>query len=264
MLNSKFFHKYMIYLNVLILTSMLTKTLTIKAQGTEETNDISNSDAFIVSLPKNIDVSNNETEFNITVTNNNNYDIQVDIPTTVNLINIRKKSELIPINVIYSNETFKLNESRKVNLYHDNLTAGYWTAVLSVKISATKKVQENSSPQNEVIDSNIVDNTENCLKQFSITYILNEGKFISDVSSCYSENIGIDSLPMPIREGYEFVGWKLGDEIVSSISPELNKDIEIEAEWKIQEQIDIVETSESEEKNVIENNDSNMVNYENK
>lgn len=69
-------------------------------------------------------------------------------------------------------------------------------------------------------------------KIFTITYDLDGGTLPSDIVNNYTENIGLDSLPIPLKAGYKFLGWYLNNEPINLISPNINKDITITAKWE--------------------------------
>lgn len=73
-------------------------------------------------------------------------------------------------------------------------------------------------------------------KEYQINYELDGGILSDDSAKTYLENIGLSILPTPTKEGYEFKGWMLNDQIVTSIDPTLNKDITLVATWKEIEQ----------------------------
>ena len=75
-------------------------------------------------------------------------------------------------------------------------------------------------------------------KVFTITFELDEGYFTEDIDTTYVENIGLDSLPTPIKDGYDFSGWYLDNELVTSIDPTLNNEITIVAKWENVENLD--------------------------
>ena len=69
-------------------------------------------------------------------------------------------------------------------------------------------------------------------RSFNVAYDLDGGYFDSDVESNYIENIGLDYLPIPIKDGYNFLGWYLDDTLVTSILPNVNKDVTLVANWE--------------------------------
>ena len=70
-------------------------------------------------------------------------------------------------------------------------------------------------------------------KTYYITYELDGGAFLDIVENEYTENVGLESLPIPKKENYVFLGWYLNDELVTNISPNLNQDITIVAKWEL-------------------------------
>ena len=80
-------------------------------------------------------------------------------------------------------------------------------------------------------DITLVAKWNKLIKYYNITYILNDGIFNEDVINQYEENVGLDILPIPSKEGYEFDGWYLEDKLVTSIDSTTNKDITLVAKW---------------------------------
>ena len=70
-------------------------------------------------------------------------------------------------------------------------------------------------------------------KTYHITYELDGGNFTEIVDNKYLENIGLEKLPIPEKENYEFLGWYLNDELVTNISPDLNQDVTLVAKWEL-------------------------------
>lgn len=68
-------------------------------------------------------------------------------------------------------------------------------------------------PQKDVvIEKGSIGNKEyeavwEALTQYTITYELNDGVFVTIAPSVYYENSESFNLPIPVREGYRFVGW---------------------------------------------------------
>ena len=60
---------------------------------------------------------------------------------------------------------------------------------------------------------------------YNIIYELNGSYFTNDVVNTFEENIGLDTLATPIKDGYIFLGWYLGENKVTNISPDINEDI---------------------------------------
>ena len=69
------------------------------------------------------------------------------------------------------------------------------------------------------------------LRNYNITYVLNEGLLSVDVPNSYEENVGLENLPIPTRDGYTFDGWYLNDTLVTKIESTYNKDVTLVAKW---------------------------------
>ena len=69
------------------------------------------------------------------------------------------------------------------------------------------------------------------LRNYNITYVLNEGLLSEDVPNSYEENVGLATLPTPTRDGYTFDGWYLNDTLVTSIDSTYNQDVILTAKW---------------------------------
>ena len=65
----------------------------------------------------------------------------------------------------------------------------------------------------------------------SITYNLDGGTIV-DAPNEYTEGIGIEVLPTPTKEGYNFLGWYIGSKKVESISTDAKEDITLVAKWE--------------------------------
>ena len=81
-------------------------------------------------------------------------------------------------------------------------------------------------------DVTLVAKWEKLINYYNITYVLDEGIFNEDVVDKYEENKGLETLPVPSKEGYEFKGWYLEDELVTSIKSTINKDVTLVAKWE--------------------------------
>ena len=68
-------------------------------------------------------------------------------------------------------------------------------------------------------------------RNYNITYALDEGILNDDVPNSYEENVGLETLPTPTRDGYEFDGWYLNDTLVTKIESTYNKDVTLVAKW---------------------------------
>lgn len=86
---------------------------------------------------------------------------------------------------------------------------------------------------------------------YPIIYTLNGGALPIDAPSTYTVELGLDSLPIPVKSNYEFLGWTLNGEYVTSISPETTGKVSLIANWKKIEQVD----------NSLKDILSNMTNY---
>lgn len=69
-------------------------------------------------------------------------------------------------------------------------------------------------------------------KTYKINYILDGGIFEFDFPLEFEENIGLDFLPTPTKNGYIFIGWLYNDEIITSIDANFNQDITLTATWE--------------------------------
>ena len=67
---------------------------------------------------------------------------------------------------------------------------------------------------------------------FNIIYELNGSYFTNDVVNTFEENVGLDTLATPIKDGYIFLGWYLGENKVTNVSPDINEDITLIAKWE--------------------------------
>ncbi len=68
---------------------------------------------------------------------------------------------------------------------------------------------------------------------FEITYNLNGGTNSENNPSYYTIDDSAITLHNPIREGCIFKGWKYEDQFITSIDPNLAKDITLNAVWKL-------------------------------
>lgn len=69
-------------------------------------------------------------------------------------------------------------------------------------------------------------------KENQIEYILDGGRLPNDAPTSYVSNVGLEVLPIPSKEGYNFGGWYLNDELVLSISNTQKGDITLVAKWE--------------------------------
>src|SRR5690606_20124054 len=70
---------------------------------------------------------------------------------------------------------------------------------------------------------------------YTITYVLNGGTFVegAEVPEKYVKGVGVAELPEVEKPGYEFVGWYLDDELVTSIGVDVTGDIILTAEFAL-------------------------------
>ena len=66
----------------------------------------------------------------------------------------------------------------------------------------------------------------------AITYELAEGVLPEGAATSYEEGVGLASLPVPTREGYNFAGWMMNGEVVTAISAEQIGEVTLTAQWK--------------------------------
>ncbi len=74
-----------------------------------------------------------------------------------------------------------------------------------------------------------------------IEYVLDEGINNVDNPTEFIEGKGVQLLN-PTKEGYEFIGWFIGDEKVSSISKDQKSDVTVTAKWKLEVKPPVKET----------------------
>ena len=110
---------------------------------------------------------------------------------------------------------------------NENVATVYNGEVVAINVGSTTITITCS--KNEEIKTTVKVNV--VARKYNITYVLNEGTFNEDVATKYEENKGLETLPEPTREGYEFEGWYLDDNLVTSISSTLNKDVTLVAKW---------------------------------
>lgn len=65
-----------------------------------------------------------------------------------------------------------------------------------------------------------------------INYNLDGGKLPSDAPTSYDNLTGLESLPIPTKDGYKFVGWFYMGEEITSIAPLTNKNVTLNARWE--------------------------------
>ena len=81
---------------------------------------------------------------------------------------------------------------------------------------------------------------EKIVNKYSIEYELDGGHFDGEVVNSFIENIGLDVLPTPIKDGYDFIGWYLDNELISSINKDYNKNVVLVAKWQKSDNYDEV------------------------
>ena len=139
------------------------------------------------------------------------------------ILNISEKEtieyELFPENV--SSDVIWSSNNETVAIVNDGeVTAiSIGSATITITCAENKKITTS-------VEVNVVANT------YTITYVLDEGIFNEDVVDKYEENKGLETLPVPSKEGYEFKGWYLEDELVTSIESTINKDVTLVAKWE--------------------------------
>ena len=70
---------------------------------------------------------------------------------------------------------------------------------------------------------------------YNITFVLDGGKYESEttVPTHYQEGKGLSSLPNPVKEGFKFIGWYIGEQKYESISADQTGDLELTAKWEV-------------------------------
>ena len=66
----------------------------------------------------------------------------------------------------------------------------------------------------------------------AINYELAEGVLPEGAPTTYVEGTGLATLPVPTKEGYEFLGWYVGEEKVTAISAEQTGEVTLTAKWE--------------------------------
>ncbi len=80
-------------------------------------------------------------------------------------------------------------------------------------------------------DDNKNNETNNQVVESKINYNLDGGSLNNPVSK-YTEGVGLDTLPVPTKEGYNFLGWYKGEEKIESIKTSDKGDITLVAKWE--------------------------------
>ena len=83
----------------------------------------------------------------------------------------------------------------------------------------------------------------------SITYVLDGGTLSDGAPTEYEEGKGVATLPTATKEGYEFKGWTLNGQAVTSISATQTGNVELTAVW---EEVQTEEPSEPQEITIAE------------
>lgn len=76
----------------------------------------------------------------------------------------------------------------------------------------------------------IVSNVFAIQNKLGISYNLNGGTLDNPITEFY-EGKGLDELPIPTREGYEFAGWYLNGELVTAIDAKTYTNVTLVAKW---------------------------------
>lgn len=66
----------------------------------------------------------------------------------------------------------------------------------------------------------------------TITFDPTEGVMPAEYPSIFYEGLGLETLPVPTRDGYVFLGWYIGETKVESISADTTTDIDLVAKWE--------------------------------
>jgi len=69
-------------------------------------------------------------------------------------------------------------------------------------------------------------------KEYNIIYNLDGGTLPEDAVTKFVGGVGLETLPTPTREGYKFLGWFIGEELVTSISKDAAADVTLDAHWE--------------------------------
>lgn len=69
-------------------------------------------------------------------------------------------------------------------------------------------------------------------KDKNITYILNGGTLPEGAPTTFEMFVGLETLPIPTKDGYTFKGWTRNGEIVTSISDEEERNVILTATWE--------------------------------
>ena len=83
-------------------------------------------------------------------------------------------------------------------------------------------------------DEKLVASWETTETKSAVEFDLVGGEFASDaeIPTEYIEGKGLETLPAPTKEGYVFLGWYLGEELVEGISAEQEGDVKLVAKWQ--------------------------------
>ncbi len=72
-------------------------------------------------------------------------------------------------------------------------------------------------------------------KTYRILYKLNGGALPLDAAETYVSGTGLEELPTPVKPNYEFLGWTLNGEFITSIDESVSGNITLVANWKKEE-----------------------------
>ena len=82
-----------------------------------------------------------------------------------------------------------------------------------------------------VADCTLVAKWEEAYVESEIAYELAEGQLPEGAPATYKEGLGLQNLPVPTREGYNFAGWYMGEELVTEISAAQTGKVTLTASW---------------------------------
>ena len=133
-------------------------------------------------------------------------------------------SEIIDYDILPSG----ISEEIKIDVVDPNIAIIENERVIAIGYGETKIILKSTSNSEIYADIDV----KVIRRSFNIIYELDGGKFTEQVVTTYQENIGLDVLPNPTKEGYQFNGWYLEDSLLTSVNPTLNKDITLYAKWE--------------------------------
>ena len=73
---------------------------------------------------------------------------------------------------------------------------------------------------------------DNSNTKFILKYDLQGGRFEENVSKIYDSEVGLDILPIPVKENHAFLGWMLDGKIIEKLPKNILNDITLVASWK--------------------------------